>query len=69
MRSLTLETGEIVCFDGNLVHAGGRNERGAMRLFWYGSYNLQETNIPGNFVSLARLEMDPHAEPDEIEKL
>ena len=69
LKSLTLEPGEIICFDGNLIHAGGRNKKGAMRVFWYGSYNLQVARVPFDSVTFAEVEIDPHADLDKIEKL
>lgn len=53
MHSLQLSPGEIICFHGRLIHAGGRNKRGALRLHWYASKNIANDGVPDDEVVFA----------------
>ena len=56
LHSLRLDPGEIICFHGSLVHAGGKNPEGALRLHWYASENISETGVPvDSFVKIKGL--------------
>ena len=50
MHSLILDPGEIICFHGWLIHAGGKGPEGTLRLHWYAAKNLLTKNVPENFV-------------------
>ena len=58
MYSLELLPGEIICFHGSLIHAGGKNANGAMRLHWYAAPNLGNIGIPDNVVEKIPIECD-----------
>ena len=68
-HSLTLEPGEIICFRGNLIHSGGINQRGALRLHWYCSRNPMVTELPQNAVSKVKGIFRKNQTLEPIEKI
>ena len=66
---LNLEPGEVICFRGNLIHSGGKNPKGALRLHWYASYNPMVTGVPRNKIATVRDIYEEGQELEVIEKL